>query len=475
MTDDTKNLCRKQRLIARAFGDLIRQASGLKAKVEYHTNNPAFKGRKFTAWEALAKDTDYFLALSSRNFLNRGLPFLCFTPTYLLRDFLLQGVLKGTAGWQLVLLRLGFGATAGALTALTNQLITSFSKDAKEIPGHSTSYWHAKETYFRSIREDIRQRLNEAGQMADKNLKEEVENLLLDLDKKIEREQGIAHLKKSALTAVPGELKAAMHRSRPEDSLDPEAPGTRVQTLHNVFGKMISLIYFTYMLDQAMRNEDGVDSFSNISGLNFVFLPFSLILMGYMWKDDMPILSRILGATGKAFRDSVWGRAAYQKKNAHELHDVVTHIDQDIINDSGNRLNEDNNNDRNKADNDNDNLTKQAPGKNRSQPLSSVLIDHGDTELDKPRVKPRDQTGKGPKKPHLADTMLTAISSDEDEDTDGESDARSSSSSSDVVGQSSSSSSSNSSELSRSNSDSNSDSSTQSWSISNADRGKNLS
>ena len=483
MTDHTKNLYRKQRLIARAFGDLIRQASGLQPKIEYHTNNPAFKGKKFTSWEALAKDTDYFLALSSRNLLNRGLPFLCFTFTYLLRDFLLQSALKGTAGWQLVLVRLGFGATAGALTALTNQLITSFSKDAKEIPGHSTSYWHAKETYLRSIREDIRQRLNEAGQMTDKNLKEEVENLLLDLDKKIEREQGIANLKKSALTAVPGELKAAMHRSRPEDSLDPEAPGTRVQTLHNVLGKMISLIYFTYMLDQAMRNEDGVDSFSNMSGLNFVFLPFSLILMGYMWKDDMPIVSRILGATGKAIRDSVWGRAAYQAKNAHELHDVVTHIDQDIINDSGNRLNEDNNNDRNKADNDNDNLTKQASGKNPSQPLSSVVIEHGDTEFDQPRVKSRDQTGKAPKNPHLADTMLTAISSDEDEDTDGESDARSSSSSSDVVGQSSSSSSSNSSELSRSNADSNSNSnsnsnsasSTQSWTINNTDRGKNLS
>ena len=64
-TDNTKNLYRKQRLIARAFGDLIRQAGGLQPKAKYSTNNPTFKEKKFTAWEALAKDTDHFLALSA--------------------------------------------------------------------------------------------------------------------------------------------------------------------------------------------------------------------------------------------------------------------------------------------------------------------------------------------------------------------------------------------------------------------------
>lgn len=379
-TDDTKNLYRKQRLIARAFGDLIRQAGGLQPKAKYSTNNPEFKGKKFTAWEALARDTDHFLAISAHNMVNRGVPFLCFTATYLGRDYFLRDALKGAPGWQPFLLRLGAGAVAGSLTALANQFITSQNKDAKEIPGHSTSYWHAKQTYLQSIRQDIRERLNEAGKMTDKILKEKIENLLLDLDKKIEREQGVAKLKRSALTVVPGELKASMHRSRPEDSLDPEAPGTMAQTIHTALGKMISLIYFTYMLDQSWRNENGTESFSNIPIINFPFLPFALILMGYMWKDDLAIISRILGASGKAVRDSTWGRETYEKKNALILNDVVTKIDQQALDEENDDGNLDRNADINNVNNDADNFSKYEPKKKDSTNLVSIKIDDGNEE-----------------------------------------------------------------------------------------------
>ena len=376
MTDDTKNLQRKQRLIARAVGDLIRQAGGLQPKAKYNTNNPALKGQKFTAWGALTKDTDRFLAISANNFVNRGLPFLCFTGTYIGREFLLKLALKGAPGWEHLLLRLSFGLVAGSLTALTNQFITSRNKDAKEVPGHSTSYWHAKENYLQSIRQDIRQRLNELGKMPDKNLKEAVENVLLDLDKKIEREQRIAKLKKSALTTIPGDIRASMHHSRPEDSLDPEAPGTRAQTVHNILGKMISLVYFTYMFDQALKNENGAESFSNFSALNLVFLPFALILTGYMWKDDTPIASRIFGATGKAVRDTTAGRETYNRKNASSANDVVTLIDQRVINNGNGSVN----------DNDNDHRQK-----DKSENLSSIEIDDANEDYENNRGKSENQ------------------------------------------------------------------------------------
>ena len=437
-TDDTKNLYRKQRLIARVCGDLIRQATGLQPKAKYSTNNPAFKGKKFTAWEALARDTDYFLALSAHNMINRGIPSLCFTGTYLLRDFLLTNALKGVPGWQLLLVRFGAGLLAGGLTALTSQFVTSCNKDAKEIPGHSTSYWHAKQSYLQSIRQDIRERLNEAGEMTDKKLKDKVENLLLDLDKKIEREQGIAKLKRSAPTAVPGELKASMHRSRPEDSLDPEAPGTRAQTLHNCLGKMISLIYFTYMFDQSLKNENGVQSFSNIPALNFIFLPFTLILMGYMWKDDLAIISRILGASGKAVRDSTWGRETYKNKNAPTSNDVVTRIDQQAIDDANDDENFDRNADNNNVDNDADNLSEYESKKKDSKNLVSIKIDDGDEE---------DESSGGAsvnyRKPYsanshyennlLGDGRLDIESSD-DESSDGNSSNSTTSSSSNITG-----------------------------------------
>jgi len=324
VTNDAKNLFRKQRLIARAIGDMIRQCGGLKPAAKYRSNNPAHKGQKFTAWDALWKDSDRFLAVSAHNMVNRGVPFLCFTGTYLARDFLAQGILKGAPGWQTFLLRWGSGIMAGGLTALSSQIITANNKDATESPGYSTSYWHARETYLHSVRQDIRDRLNEVNESTDRALRSRLEKLLLDLDKKIQREIGVAGLKKSMLTAIPGEIKASAHRSRPEDSLDPDVPGTLAQSIHSACGKFISLIYFTYMLDQSMKSENNTDSFSSYPALNFVFLNFALILMGFMWKDDLQIVSRTGHAVKKSIRDVTTGRAAYQERNAKPLNEVTT-------------------------------------------------------------------------------------------------------------------------------------------------------
>ena len=425
-TNDAKNLYRKQRLIARAIGDMIRQCGGLKPEAKYRSNNPAHKGQKFTAWDALWSDSDQFLTVSAHNMINRGVPFLCFTGTYLARDFLLQGMLKGAPGWQTLLLRWGSGVIAGGSTALLNQIITSNNKDATETPGYSTSFWHAKETYLHSVRQDIRDRLNEAKELTDSTTKTKLENLLLDLDKKIQREIGVAGLKKSIWTAIPGEIKASAHRSRPEDSLDPDVPGTLAQSIHSACGKFISLIYFTYMLDQAMKSENKTDSISSYPALNFVFLPFSLILMGFMWKDDLQILSRTGHAVKKSLRDVTTGRAAYQERNAKPLDDVTTNMPEQI-----------NANDGNENENDADNRVASGPKVKFADKLSEeILTDREREEGD--RKTEREKKEEASTTASYANKKPAKMSGSADSDSDD--DSRSSNSSKKVKGSSSSSS-----------------------------------
>lgn len=426
-TNDAKNLYRKQRLIARAIGDMIRQCGGLKPEAKYRSNNPAHKGQKFTAWDALWSDSDRFLTVSAHNMINRGVPFLCFTGTYLIRDFLLQGMLKGAPGWQTLLLRWGSGVIAGGSTALLNQIITSNNKDATETPGYSTSYWHAKETYLHSVRQDIRDRLNEAKELTDPTTKTKLENLLLDLDKKIQREIAVAGLKKSSWCAIPGEIKASAHRSRPEDSLDPDVPGTLAQSIHSACGKFISLIYFTYMLDQSMKSENNTDSFSSYPALNFVFLNFALILMGFMWKDDLQIVSRTGHAVKKSIRDVTTGRAAYQERNAKPLDDVTTNMPEQI-----------NANDGNDDGNDADNRVAGGPKVKFADELSIEILTGKEREArDKKReYKKKEEASKtashSNKKP---EKMSGSADSDSDDDSSKD-DSKSARSSDKVTGSS---------------------------------------
>ncbi len=433
-TNDAKNLYRKQRLIARAFGDMIRQYYGLKPAAKYRTNNPEYKGQKFTAWDALWKDNDSFLAVSANNMVNRGLPFLCFTGTYLARDFLLQGMLKGAPWWQTFLLRLGSGAIAGALTALSNQLITSMNKDASETPGHSTSYWHAKENYLCSVRQDIRERLNESRNISDQKLKKNLENLLLDLDQKIQREIEVAKLKKSNWTAIAGELKASAHRSRPEDSLDPEAPGSLAQSLHNACGKFISLIYFTYMLDQVMRSEIKNESISPWPMLNLMFMPFALTLVGYIWREDLQIISRIGYATVKAYRDTNIGRDEYIDKNGPQLDEVVTDVPDEAHNDNENDNDNDNDND---ADNRVESYLNAHSSENQ---LTDRELEARDRKIAYEKKEKESKTESYPNK--KSGTFTKKMSGSSESDDESEDDTQSSSSSEKVEGNSSSTSSS---------------------------------
>lgn len=429
-TNDAKNLYRKQRLFARAVGDMIRQFGGLEPVAKYRSKDPAHKHEKFTAWDALCNDTDRFLAVSAHNLINRGAPFLCFTGTYLARDALLQGILKGAPWWQTLLMRWGSGFVAGGLTALSSQIITSYNKEASEEPGYSTSYWHAKETYLHSVRLDIRDRLNETIELTDPQLKIKLTKVLLDLDKKIQREIGVAGLKKSMWTAIPGEIKALAHRSRPADSLDPEVPGTLAQSIHSACGKFISLIYFTFMFDQYLKNENKTDSFSSYPALNFVFLNFALILMGYMWKDDLQLVSRVGYAVKKAAKDVTTGRTEYKEKYGKRLEDVTTEIPAAIYGNNDNKSDDDGN--------DQDNIVLTSTKKTSSE---KNLTDREREALDRKRENEgKEQASKAALYANKTPTKMSG-SADSDNDDDGlEHEARLDISSEKVEGSSSSSS-----------------------------------
>ena len=433
VTNDLKHLCRKQDLIAKAVGDMIRQFSCLKPEAKHKSNNPAHKGERFTAWDALWKDSDYFLKISASNWLNRGLPFICFTGTNLVRDYLLQGMLKGAPWWQTLLLRWGSGVMAGGSTALLNQLITSHRKDAIEVPGYSTSYIHAKETYLHSVRLDIRDRLNEIENLTDPALQMKLRNLLLDLDKKIQREIGVAGLKKSSWCAIPGEIKASTHRSRPEDSIDPEAPGTRAQSIHSAIGKFFALIHFTYMLDQSIRSEseNGTDSFSANSVLNLMVLPFALIFTGYMFKDDLQIISKIFGEVTEAVRDVTTGRAAYQERTATPLNEVATTMPEQI-----------NTNDGKDDENDADNRVAGGPKVKFADELSIEILTDREREA-RDRKREREKKEEASTTASYANKKPAKMSGSADSESDDDSskdDSKSARSSDKVTGSSSSSS-----------------------------------
>jgi hypothetical protein len=94
------------------------------------------------------------------------------------------------------------------------------------------------------------------------------------------------------------------------------------------------------MLDQSMRSKNGTDSFSANSVLNLMVLPFALIFTGYMFKDDLQIISKIFGELTEAVRDVTTGRASYHERNAKPLNEVTTTMPEQI---NANNYNENDN------------------------------------------------------------------------------------------------------------------------------------
>jgi hypothetical protein len=65
-------------------------------------------------------------------------------------------------------------------------------------------------------------------------------------------------------------------------------------------------------------------------------LPFALIFTGYMFKDDLQIISKIFGEVTEAVRDVTTGRAAYQERTATPLNEVATTMPEQIKANGGN-------------------------------------------------------------------------------------------------------------------------------------------
>ena len=316
ITKDNKKLLRKQRLIARATGDAIRQCFGLPPMKKYTTDDPAFKTKRLTAAEALAKDKDYFAGITNYNFLNRGAPFLAFTGTYIGRDFLLASGMLGTlSAWQMVGVRLTAGAIAGGLTSLLNQFFMSMNKDAEEKFTHSTHYWRHRENYLITIRDQAKMLFN---QIPNTNLnaadEARIKQAFLDFDDKLYKEIELVRLRKSKLTAFSAEVKQSLEKKRDLSSIDPENPGSRAESLFSLLGKLISLVYFTYMLNSQTRGDNNFPG--SYAMLGIILMPVFLIMAGFALKDDLRLIPRMMAASGKALGDSLLWRDAYHDKLA---------------------------------------------------------------------------------------------------------------------------------------------------------------
>ena len=314
ITKDNKKLLRKQRLIARATGDAIRQCFGLPPMKKYTTDDPAFKTRRFTAAEALAKDKDYFAGVTNYNFLNRGAPFLSFTGTYIARDFLLASEILGElSAWQKMGVRLTAGAIAGGLTSLLNQFFMSMNKDSEEKITHSTHYWRHRENYLMTIRDQAKMLFN---QIPNTNLnasdEARIKQAFLDFDDKLYKEIELVRLRKSKLTAFSAEVKQSLEKKRDLSSIDPENPGSRAESMYSFLGKLISLIYFTYMLNSQTRGDNNFPG--PYATLGIIMMPVFLIMAGFALKDDLRLIPRMMAASGKALGDSLLWRDAYREK-----------------------------------------------------------------------------------------------------------------------------------------------------------------
>ena len=180
-----------------------------------------------------------------------------------------------------------------------------------------------------------------------------------------------------------------------------------------------------------MKSENNTDSFSSYPALNFVFLNFALILMGFMWKDDLQIVSRTGHAVKKSLRDVTTERSAYQERNAKPLDDVTTNMPEQI-----------NANDGNDDENDANNRVAGGPKVKFADELSiEILTDREREARDRKREREKKEEASttasyANKKPAK---MSRSANSNSDVDSP-EDDSRSPSSSKKVKGSSSSSS-----------------------------------
>lgn len=329
----TRSHFENHRRLARALGDLLESCAGHAPKKKFSVEvTDAESGKKtkekMTAGEAL-RHTGCSTGLSAwgQNLLVRGLPFLWFSAIYGPRDFYMNAqcpdsfyVPASAAAWpnsttpaacpdpdeldpvalrwSMVLLS---GMMAGALTTVSNQLLTSLLPH-EERTNYSRDTFAKEVRYKESALADCKNFLDflgspKPGDTETATVIEGVETLKRILEKELR----VARKKSSLWTTFQGELDQATQKHRDENMITPEFGGKRLELFMSMLGKFLTLLYFAYVSSRFVvrTTEDEQDK---IMGL--VLIPLSLIVLGgYAFRDDARLVGQLpYGAVKGAFR-----------------------------------------------------------------------------------------------------------------------------------------------------------------------------
>jgi len=329
----TRTHFENHRQMARALGDVLESCAGRtpKRKFTVTVTDPetgTASKQKMTAFEAL-QHTGCLGGLSAwgQNLLVRGLPFLWFSAIYGSRDFYMNYQCPGSfyppttsspwsnstlptgcsdpeqvdpaaLRWSMVLLS---GMMAGALTSVSNQLLTACLPH-EERTNYSRDTYAKEVRYKESALADCKSFLDYLGTP---DAKDEEAPLVIDgvetLKRILEKELRVARKKSSLWTTFQGELDLATQKHRDENMITPEFGGKRLELFMSMLGKFLTLLSFAYVSSRFVvrTSEEEQDK---IMGL--ILIPLSLIILGgYAFRDDARLVGQLpYGAVKGAFR-----------------------------------------------------------------------------------------------------------------------------------------------------------------------------
>lgn len=342
VTKATRENFENQRRLARGLGDLVADCAQHPKRKFDVTVGADDEGKpvkkKMSACEALAHSgCRHGFSAWGQNLLVRGLPFLWFSAIYIARDYYLnfrcpdsfypspvnstefeasnythelasgcpdpEAIDPVALRWGMILLG---GMLAGGMTSVTNQLIAS-CMPGDESTNYSADTRKLQVTYLESARVDTKLFLdNLASKAFVEELgieKDELQDLLKASEtlKRIqEKELSIARKKSSAWTTFQAELDLATQKHRDETMITPEFGGKRLELFLSMLGKFLSLLAYAYVLSnhdvrKAESEREKVEA--------LVLIPISLIVLGYIWRDDLRLVGHLpYGAVKGALR-----------------------------------------------------------------------------------------------------------------------------------------------------------------------------
>ncbi len=364
-----------QRRIARLFGDMIVSCCGKEPEGHFKVKAMGPDGKEIevrkTAYDMLkASGTAQGLGAFAQNLVVRGLPFLWFAYVYWPRDYYINdycrpvffpnatspqpdgfGVTNLTSPdfcpdpqqvdvtavrWALQLFG---GMMAGGMTMLSNQLVSS-CLHGEERTTYSTGTWKLQAEYLKSARQDTKNFLDriQSGQL-DAEFKERgmsvdgIQHLVKSaqvLDRLQAKELSFAEKKSSLWTTYRGELDLATQKHRDETMISPEFAGKRLDTALSMFGKLLSLLTYTYMVTK-FSSRQGADHDEKLAQI--ILLPMYLIVLGgYVWRDDFRLVGHVPYGLFKGCLRAAKGKYAADP----ELSDVVVDNPARDVYDGGN-------------------------------------------------------------------------------------------------------------------------------------------